>query len=119
MIKTTVEFLQSLIVLICILAVTDLVIKLFLRRTFVGRLIATILKDFWLVFKHSLKITKNTTKVLYKYGKKLYEYLDKLYQKRNETKQEQIQVKQVVNNEANNVIDLKKFIAEKQQIKSK
>jgi hypothetical protein len=119
MISTGVEFLKSLIVLIFILGITDLIVKLFLRRTFVGRIVYIMLKDLWLVSKHSFRITRKTCKAIYKYSKMLYQYLDGLYKKYNESKQEQETTKQVVNNESSNVIDLKKFIAEKQQQKSR
>jgi hypothetical protein len=96
-----INFIKSTIQFLCFALVIEFLFKLFLKRTFVGRLINSICKDIWLFLKLNFRIFKHTIKLINKDTKKLNNIMYKQYKKFDSNKKE----KKVVN-ENNNIIDL-------------
>lgn len=102
-----INFTKGTIQLIALLIVVGALIKLFLKRTLIGRLILVICKDIHLSLKLCFNISKRTIKIIHKDAKKLNNIMYRKYKKFEDKKQE----KKVVNGN-NNIIDF-------QQIKKK
>jgi len=106
MINTIVTLIREILQMTFLLIILGMVIKLFLRHTLLGKIIAVILKDIYLLLRGSLKITVSSSKYMYKTGKTINKYVHKKIANRNKTKNTTTQsVKKVVN--GNNVIDFK------------
>lgn len=117
--KTLVEFIKELGMFIMFTGIISIVFRLFFGKTLVGKLVTILVKDLWMTLKLILRVTKYSGRLSYKYSKKAYKILNKQYKKYDNKKQTKKTKKKVANGEFENVIDLKKFMAEKQQNKSR
>jgi hypothetical protein len=95
-----IQLIKETLILIPALIITVSISKLILKHTFIGKIIAVVLKDIWLSVRLCFKTTKTIGKSTYKTSMKLNKYLTKKLKdkKSKDTK------KKVVNG---NVIDFK------------
>jgi hypothetical protein len=95
------ELIKETLKLIPALIITGSILKLLLRHTLLGKIVAVILRDTWLFTKLCFKVTRRTGKLAYTIGKRVNKHLVNKLKDKNakDTK------KKVVNGD--NVIDLK------------
>jgi hypothetical protein len=117
--KTLMTLIKELFMLVVLIGMADISLKVFFSKTLFGKLLCVFLKDIWISIRLMLKMTKKTGKIGYKFSKKAYKYLNSEYKKLETKQKDKKSDKKVVNGELDNVIDLKKFMAEKQLDKSR